>query len=59
MTPKSDSRGEKLPPAGTISESVQDYLKAIYKLSNSPEAENSGDAAVTTSLLAERMQASN
>ena len=58
MTPKSDSRGEKLPPAGAISESVQDYLKAIYKLSNSPEAENSGDAAVTTSLLAERMQVS-
>lgn len=35
-----------------ISESVQDYLKAIYKLTNSPDT---GDGAVTTSLLAERM----
>ena len=35
-----------------ISESVQDYLKAIYKLANSPDT---GDGAVTTSLLAERM----
>ena len=35
-----------------ISESVQDYLKAIYKLANSPDT---GDGVVTTSLLAERM----
>ncbi len=54
MTPKSD----RLPPDGTISESVQDYLKAIYKLSNSPDTEQSGDGSVTTSLLAERMQVS-
>ncbi len=54
MTPKSD----RLPPDGTISESVQDYLKTIYKLSNSPDTEQSGDGSVTTSLLAERMQVS-
>lgn len=35
-----------------ISESVQDYLKAIYMLANSPDT---GDGVVTTSLLAERM----
>ena len=58
MTPKSDSGSDRLPPAGTISESVQDYLKAIYKLSNSPDSEKSGDGSVTTSLLAERMQVS-
>jgi DtxR family Mn-dependent transcriptional regulator len=35
-----------------ISESVQDYLKAIYKLSNSRDTD---DGVVSTSLLAERM----
>lgn len=41
-----------------ISESVQDYLKSIYKLSYSPDVERANDGSVTTSLIAERMQVS-
>ena len=40
---------------GVISESVQDYLKSIYKIAHSHDSE---ECKVTTSLLAERMDVS-
>ena len=53
-----NSDADKQLISDVISESVQDYLKAIYKLSNGVKIGKINGDQVTTSLISDRMQVS-
>lgn len=58
IEPTINSDADKQLISDVISESVQDYLKAIYKLSNGVKIGKINGDQVTTSLISDRMQVS-